>query len=249
MHGAGLDLKGRHRRRRLLGPGLGDVGLDRHLQGVVPAVVAALDLDDRLAPGEGAGRAQRVHRRLGARVGEAQLIEVEAALEALGGIGGRRRGGHEERAGLQRPADGGHHGGVEVPGEHRAEAHGQVEDLAAVDVGQPRAPRARDGDRVWVPVLERRGHAQGQDPERALVVRPGAGGRALEALPFRGQQRRDARAVQGGGRVGHDAIGGRVVLGPRGCRDGLGRGLSHCAPRCCGVRLVASRTPLCWLAG
>ena len=139
VDGAGLDLERRHGRRRVLRAGLGDVGLHRHLERVVAAVVAALDLDDRLAAGERARRAQRVHRRLGPGVGEAQLVEGEAALEALGRVGRRRRRGHEQRAGLQRPADRGDDGGVEVADEHGAEAHRQVEQPAAVDVGEPGA--------------------------------------------------------------------------------------------------------------
>ena len=58
------------------------------------AVVRAFDLHDVVAAGRGARDADRAHRRLGARVGEANLLEVEAPAELLGeqhGVLGRCR--------------------------------------------------------------------------------------------------------------------------------------------------------------
>jgi hypothetical protein len=108
-------------------------------------VVAALDLDDRLALGVGARGADGVHQRLGAGVGEAEHVEPEALLAALTRSRSPGRGGHEQRADLRRArGDGGDHDGVEVADEHGPEAHRQVEHAAAVDVGEVGAPRARD---------------------------------------------------------------------------------------------------------
>ena len=55
------------------------LGQHRHLHRVVVAVIAALDLDDQVAPGQRAGEVDRVHGGLGAGVGEPPQRQVEAA--------------------------------------------------------------------------------------------------------------------------------------------------------------------------
>ena len=64
-------------------PDLVGVGEDRDLHRVVVAVVAALDLDDQVAPGERAHHVDGVHRGLGAGVGEPPQGEPEARGEVL----------------------------------------------------------------------------------------------------------------------------------------------------------------------
>ena len=67
---------------------------------VVVTVVRAFDLHDVVATGRGARDADRAHRRFGARVREAHLLEVEAPAQLLGeqhGVFGRHR---EVRAGV-----------------------------------------------------------------------------------------------------------------------------------------------------
>ena len=55
---------------------------DHH--GVVVAVVGALDLEDHVAAGSASRDVDRVHRRLGSRVGEAPLRQPEAPAQLLG---------------------------------------------------------------------------------------------------------------------------------------------------------------------
>ena len=79
-----------------------EFGHDREHHRVVVAVVRALDLDDVVAAGRGARDADRAHRRFGARVREAHLLELEAPAQLLGEqhrVLGRRR---EVRAGASR---------------------------------------------------------------------------------------------------------------------------------------------------
>jgi hypothetical protein len=83
VHGAGLDVEGHLRGGASAGPISSRAGFTETCRRVVAAVVAALDLHDRLAPGVGAGGADGVHERLGAGVGEAQHVEAEALAEAL----------------------------------------------------------------------------------------------------------------------------------------------------------------------
>ena len=79
VDGAGLDVEG-HLRGRVVGRAdLVEPGLHRHLEGVVAAVVAALDLHDRLAVGVRPGGPDRVHQGLGAGVGEAHHVEPGTA--------------------------------------------------------------------------------------------------------------------------------------------------------------------------
>ena len=92
-----------HRARPVGRPGVGGVGVDRDLHRVVVAVVAALDLDDALAPGGGPHQVDGGHRGLGAGVGEAPQRQAEAAGELagdgddvghrLGEVGAERRRG------------------------------------------------------------------------------------------------------------------------------------------------------------
>ena len=49
------------------------------------AVVAALELDDHVAPGRAARQAQRTHRRLGARADEAHLLHARHVFQDLFG--------------------------------------------------------------------------------------------------------------------------------------------------------------------
>ena len=63
----------------------------RHLHRVVVAVVAALDLDDQVATGGRAHQVHRVHRRLGAGVGEAPQRQPVAAGQLVGDDDARPR--------------------------------------------------------------------------------------------------------------------------------------------------------------
>ena len=163
VHDAGLDVEGHLRDRVVGGADLVDTRFDRHRQTVVAAVVAALDLDDGLPPGVGARGAHRVHRRLGAGIGEPQHVQAEALLESLGDIGRHRRRGHEQGADVvQEFLDPGDDRGVEMADEHRAEAHRQIQHLAVVTVGDVGAPCGLHTHRIRIPVLEAAGDPQRQ---------------------------------------------------------------------------------------
>ena len=195
MHDAGLDLERHDRNRRVLGARLSDVGLHRHRQRVVAAVVATLDLDDAALAREGAGGLDRVHVGFGTGVGEPDLLKVEPPLEALCDLRRRRRGRDEQCARVQRLGHVFDHGGVEVADQHRTETHGEVEHVATVDVLEPGALGALDRDGVRVPVLEGRRDAKRQRDRGTLVMGSGGGRLGREALPLRGHELLDARLV------------------------------------------------------
>ena len=87
VHRARLDVEGHLRGGRVGRADLVEPRLDRHLQHVVAAMVAALDLDDRLALGVGAGAPDGVHQRLGTGVGEPDHVELEPVAEPLAHLG------------------------------------------------------------------------------------------------------------------------------------------------------------------
>ena len=114
--------------------------LDRDEHVVVVAVVAALELDDLFAAGIAAGDADGVHRRFGARVGEAHQVAAEAALDLLGqddafldreGVAGAVRDALAQHVREER---------VRVAGGEHAEGHVEVDVVVAVGVPdvQPR---------------------------------------------------------------------------------------------------------------
>ena len=83
-----------HAGRMVAGADLVGLRQHRHLNRVVVPVVAALDLDDEVPPGERAGQVDRVHGRLGAGVGEPPQRQTEPAGQlagdpdrVLGGLG------------------------------------------------------------------------------------------------------------------------------------------------------------------
>ncbi len=121
-------------------PGVDGFRIDRDLDRVVVAVVAALDLDDPLATGDGPHQVQGGHRGLGAGVGEAPQRQPEAAgeLDRDGDQVGHRLG--EVGAEPDPPADRLDDRRVGVADHHRAEAGVQVDVLVAVDVPHVRSP-------------------------------------------------------------------------------------------------------------
>ena len=172
---------GRDGPRRVRGTGLGHGRLHRDHDLVVVAVVAALDLDELVPPGDAAGDPDGVHRRLGAGVGEAPHGEAVALGQQLGDVGVGLAGGDEERAVVELLLDGGPHLRVAVPGEQRAEAHVEVDVVVAVDVLEPRRLGPLGHDRVGVVGLEGRGHAEGEAAPGPLRRRLGAGRARLVA--------------------------------------------------------------------
>ncbi len=138
--------------RRLGGPvppahGVG-VGKHREHHGVVVAVIRPLDLADDVAAGRGARHPDRVHRRFGARVGEADHLEVEAAADLLA-IFHRFLGGHREvGAPAGRLVAGLHDARMGVPDDHGTEAAVKVDILGARPgprCGCPSRARRRSG--------------------------------------------------------------------------------------------------------
>ena len=115
------------------------LGQHRHLHRVVVAVIAALDLDDQIASGQGAGKVDRVHGGLGAGVGEAPQRKVEATGQLTGypdGVLGRLR---EVRAATHPVADRFDDRRMRMPGNGSAVAAVHVDVLVAVDVVDLRA--------------------------------------------------------------------------------------------------------------
>ncbi len=115
------------------------VGQHRHLHRVVVAVIAALDLDDQIAPGQRAGKMDRVHGRLGAGVGEAPQRKIEAPGQLAGDpdrVLGRLG---EVRAAAHPVADRLDDRRMRMPGNGSAVAAVHVDVLVAVHVVDLRA--------------------------------------------------------------------------------------------------------------
>ena len=126
---AGRDLVRPVSRADLIG-----VGGDRYLDRVVVAVVAALDLDDQVPAGNRAHQVDRVHGRLGARVGEPPLRQAEPAGQLLGDEDRAAGRLGEVRAQRGLAADGLDDGRVAVPGERGPVPAVQVDVLVPVHV-------------------------------------------------------------------------------------------------------------------
>ena len=161
--GAGRGLRGLSGRAHLVG-----LGRDRHLHRVVMAVVAALHLDDQVAPGDRPHQVDGVHRRLGAGVGEAPQRQAEPPGELarhhqriLGGLG-------EMGAAGDLAADRLDDRRVGVAGQGRAVPAVQVHVLVAVDVVDLGAAAMAEPDRLRGGDLPARG-----DSARQRVPRPG----------------------------------------------------------------------------
>ncbi len=152
--------------------GLGDHG-EQHR--VVVTVVRALHLDDLVAAGRGPGHADRVHRRLGARVHEPHLLELEPRADLLGQRD-RRLGGHREVDALVGDlADRLDDLRVGMADHVHAEPAVEVGVLGAVDVPHARARSTLEVHGVRVSGLEVRRHAGRQALQGPLVerLRPG----------------------------------------------------------------------------
>ena len=108
------------------------VGHDREHHAVVMAVIRALDLADDVPAGGRPGHADRVHRGLGARVGEPEHLEVEPPADLLAEGDGRLGGDREVGAPARRLVDGLDDPRMGVADHHRAEPAVEVEILGAV---------------------------------------------------------------------------------------------------------------------
>ena len=126
-----------------------------HLGVVVDAVVGALGLGDLRPPGKCAGRLQRDHDRLRARVHEAHLLERAVAAAQVLGIAHLDLGSHHERGaaghllrhrlddlGAGVAVDEGRHVVGEVDARDALEV-GHAAALAALDVGRATRPQDR----------------------------------------------------------------------------------------------------------
>jgi len=121
---------------------------DGDLNGVVVAVVAALDLDDQVAAGDGAHQVDGIHGGLGAGVGEPPAGQAEAAGEFAGHRDGGRGRLRELSALGDLRGDGLLDGRVSVAGQGGAVAAVQVHVLVAVDVVDLRAVAVAQPDRL-----------------------------------------------------------------------------------------------------
>ena len=128
----------------LVGAGAGSAAED--VVGV--AVVGALERDDLVAAGGGAGQPDRRGVRLRTGVGEGHPLQAGQFGEQLGGLAGLHGARAELHAAGQVLADGLGDEVRLVAEEQDAEAHRDVDVLVAVDVLQPCPARPVAGDRV-----------------------------------------------------------------------------------------------------
>ena len=176
----------RGRRGRVGWPPLARAGMARPVDRVRPAVVVALEAEDLLAAGEGAGEPQRVLDALGAGVAEPQELHRRNPL------GDRRRrlalevvGEREQRAALaQGVGDGVDDGRRSVAEDQRPLAHHVVDVGVAVLVGHVRSLAAahehRDGQVARTRRARSRPHSPGEAPGCALEELAGTGGRLAD---------------------------------------------------------------------
>jgi hypothetical protein len=146
------------------------VGLrhDREQDRVVVPVIRALHLHEKVAACRGAGDADRVHRRLGARVHEAHLLELEPLADRLGQRDGGLRGDGEVDALVGDLADRLDDLRVRVPDDVHAEPAVEVDVLGPVDVPHSRPLPLAEVDGIGVAGLEVGGHAVRHAPHGAL---------------------------------------------------------------------------------
>ena len=129
------------------------------------AVVAALDLDDQVAPGHRAHQVDGVHRGLGAGVGEPPQRQAEPLGQVLGDRRSRPSVGWAKWVPQADPlADRRDDGRVGVAGERDAVAAVQVDVLGAVDVVQLGAGAVAEPDRLRRGDLPVRRGAAGEVP-------------------------------------------------------------------------------------
>ncbi len=167
--------------RRVLDQAAGDWRLGRALppahhirvghhgehDGVMMSVIRPLDLADHIPAGGGTGDPDRVHRGLGARVGEPHHFEVEPAGDFLSEGNALFGGGGEVGAAAGRLTDRLDDAGMGMPHHHGAEAAMEVEVFLPVLVPDMASPAPGHVDRVRLHLLKRR-----DDPERQEADRP-----------------------------------------------------------------------------
>ena len=186
------------------------------------AVVAALDGDDLLAPGGGARDHQGVAGHVAAVLGEESPAgERQHVDHLLGQLHHHRAGGAHGVAGLALPRRSLVHDLVVVAEHHGPVGAHVVDELVAVDVGEPRALAALGVERVAhrrdqqrraeVPVDAARDHPGGTR-EELLGLREGIGVHGVTRLlrwpgsgtwecgPARGRARRSCRSAPRSGR-------------------------------------------------
>ncbi len=158
---------GRYCDRRVGRAGGVEGGLHRDHHLVVMTVIAAFDLHDLVATRLAARDADRVHRGLGTRVGEAPHRQPVSCGEQFRHdciVLARR---DEQRADIELRGDRVAHERMAVPGEQRAVAHVEIDIAVAVDILEPCVLGAGGDDRVRVVGLERR-----RDSERKALAGP-----------------------------------------------------------------------------
>jgi hypothetical protein len=151
---------------------------------VVDAVVRPLDFEDLVPPGVGAGDADRVHRALGAAVGEPDRVDgVPALRDGFGGLDQQLAGFGVQRPLLGLVLDRLDERGVGVAAHPRAVVHPEVEVAVPVDVLQVDALRVVDVQRVRRPLAERAADRR-RDVLGRLAVQLPAPGRPLPVGRF-----------------------------------------------------------------
>jgi hypothetical protein len=131
----------------------------------------ALELQDAVAPAEGAGKAHRIEIGLRAAADEAHLLGAGHGLHDGGGEPDAQRVVREEgRALRQLRRDRRRHLGMRMAHEHRPGAQQVVDVAVAADVpDMPAAPLGDHDVRGHVAKMPRRQHAAGQGGELELI--------------------------------------------------------------------------------
>ena len=165
-HGGGNAGRGGHAE----GEGAG-AGLDQ--QGVGVAMVAALELDNAVAPGKAPRQADGAHGGLGARVDHAHHVHRRHQLaEQIGHAGLDFRGRTEAESLCRHFPDRTDHVGMCMTGNHRSPRADVIDVALVIDIEQPGPFTAAEEYRVATDPFEgahRRVDATGNMPAGSLV--------------------------------------------------------------------------------
>ena len=100
------------------------------------SVIGAFELDDLVAPGRGAGQANRMHGHFGAAVTEAAHLDRESRADFFGEFPFHIVRHAEHGAGRQALLDGLHDRGMAVPGHERAEGQVVIDVFIAIEIAE-----------------------------------------------------------------------------------------------------------------
>ena len=168
-HAPGKAFGGGNGRGAIGRAGLVERWLHRHHDFIVVSVVAAFDLHDAIASGEGPSGADGVVGGFGAGVGEAPHRQLEPVAQEFSDVGVVGTRGDKQRAPGDLLVQGLGQDRVAVTAEQGAVAHVEVDVVVPVEVDEVTGVGVGRNHRVGVVGLKRRWNTTGQGHTSTLV--------------------------------------------------------------------------------